>query len=104
VIAVVLIFATRESEAASMALSGGDGGSLLEIASKLFPGLTRAERALLEFADVKNVGRGDYAVVVQAITQTIRATIPPTRAGGTRSARSARYFSAGSARTRLRSR
>jgi hypothetical protein len=63
VIAVVLIFATRESEAASMALSGGDGGSLLEIASKLFPGLTRAERALLEFADVKNVGRGDYAVV-----------------------------------------
>src|SRR5260370_41019014 len=25
-------------------------------------GLTHAERALLEFADLKNVGRGDYAV------------------------------------------
>src|SRR6202011_4051630 len=51
---------------ASAAEKGGgnsNGGSLLEIASKLFPGLTRAERALLEFADVKNVGRGDYAVV-----------------------------------------
>jgi hypothetical protein len=58
-IAAVLIFAAGVREAAKAAASGTDRGSLLEIASKLFPGLTRAERALLEWADVKNVGRGD---------------------------------------------
>jgi len=64
-IAAALIFAASERDAANAAESGdgnSNGGSLLEIASKLFPGLTRAERALLEHADVKNVGRGDYAV------------------------------------------
>lgn len=61
-IAAVLIFAPSESEAVKAGESGGtDDGSLLELASKLFPGLTRAERELLVWADVKNVGRGDYA-------------------------------------------
>jgi hypothetical protein len=61
--AAALIFTSSESESARAAANDGgtDRGSLLEIASKLFPGLTRAGRALLEFADVKNVGRGDYA-------------------------------------------
>jgi hypothetical protein len=66
-IAAAEIFAVNESRASRAARTesgdgGTDRGSLLEVASKLFPRLTRAERALLEFADVKNVGRGDYAV------------------------------------------
>ena len=59
-IAAALTFATSESEAAS----GGntEGESLLEMASKRFPGLTRAERALLGFADKSNQAGGEYAI------------------------------------------
>jgi hypothetical protein len=35
---------------------------LVKLAASRFPNLTHAERALLEHADVKNVGRADYAV------------------------------------------
>ena len=47
-VAAALIFASSEGGAA-----GGNtyGGSLLEMAPRRFPGLTRAERALLVFAD-----------------------------------------------------
>lgn len=38
-----------------------DSTSLLRLASSRFPNLTRAERALLEHADVNGVGRTDYA-------------------------------------------
>jgi hypothetical protein len=60
-IAAALIFVASESAAVGR---GGDtdGGSLQEIASKLFPGLTRAERAMLWFCDVDNVNRGEIAV------------------------------------------
>jgi len=61
---VALLFAPSECDPASAAESGrrnSNGETLLEIGSKLFPELTRAERALLEHADVNNVGRGDYA-------------------------------------------
>jgi hypothetical protein len=54
------MFAPREGEASG----GGNtrGGSLLEMASKRFPGLTRAERALLVFADKSNQAGGEYAI------------------------------------------
>jgi hypothetical protein len=64
-IAVALIFAPSESEAARAAASGGGGSggaSLLEIASKLLSGLTRAERALLEFTDQSNIIRSEFAI------------------------------------------
>src|SRR5215472_1984254 len=55
-----LILARAEGETAGG--GGAAGGSLLEIATKLFPDLTHAERALLEYADIKSVRRGEYAV------------------------------------------
>jgi hypothetical protein len=39
-----------------------DSKTLVNLASARFSNLTRAERALLEHAEVTNVGRGDYAV------------------------------------------
>ena len=54
-IAAALIFAAHESKAAGSGCNT-DGGSLLEMASKLFPRLTLAERALLEHADVQPLG------------------------------------------------
>src|SRR6516164_1899662 len=59
-VAATLIFAPSEGEAASR--GEADRGSLLEMASRLFPDLTRAERALLEYADIRNVARGEYAI------------------------------------------
>jgi len=61
-IAAALIFAASESDAANI---GGniDSASLLALASRQFANLTAAERAVLEYTDVKNVARtGDWAV------------------------------------------
>jgi hypothetical protein len=58
------MFAPSESEAAS----GGNAerGSLLEMASKRFPDLTRAERALFVFADKSNQARGEFAIAASS--------------------------------------
>ena len=37
-------------------------GALIRLAETEFVNLTRAERALLEYADVSNITRGDFAV------------------------------------------
>ena len=39
-----------------------DSSRLVTLASSKFPNLTRAERALLEFSDKSNLGRGEFAV------------------------------------------
>jgi hypothetical protein len=57
--AAALIFAPSEGEAASR--GEADGGSLLGMASKRFPDLSRAERALLEHSDVRNPDRPAFA-------------------------------------------
>jgi len=50
-------------QAASIPGEKSEGGSrLVGLAATLFPNLTRAERALLNHADVRNVGRGEFAV------------------------------------------
>ena len=57
--AAALIFAPSEGEAASR--GEADGGSRLGMASKRFPDLSRAERALLEHSDVRNPDRPAFA-------------------------------------------
>jgi hypothetical protein len=53
---------------------------LVNLAAKRFPALTRAERALLDYADVSNGERGEFAVAgISAIPldqATIRAAPP----------------------------
>lgn len=52
-----------EREVATAGVGENDRGSLLDLASHQFIDLTRAERAVLVYHDVKNVGRvGDWAV------------------------------------------
>jgi len=65
-VGAALICAPTEVESAG----GGDtgGGSLLGVASKRFPDLTRAERALLVFADKSNQADGEYAIAGSSST------------------------------------
>ena len=65
-VGAALICAPTEVESAG----GGDtgGGSLLGVASKQFPDLTRAERALLVFADKSNQADGEYAIAGSSST------------------------------------
>jgi hypothetical protein len=39
-----------------------DSGSLVALAARQFPNLTRAERAMLDYVDVNNTSRGEFAV------------------------------------------
>jgi hypothetical protein len=55
----MLLFTAARAKAA--AASPARNGELLRLAESEFPNLTRAERALLEFADIKNHVRGEFA-------------------------------------------
>jgi hypothetical protein len=58
-----LIFTTSEANAAFGSTRADRDGSLLALAVRQFTSLSHAERAILEFHDVKNIGRtGDFAV------------------------------------------
>jgi hypothetical protein len=53
-----------------------DSTALTKLASATFSNLTRAERALTEHADVKNVGRADYALCGSSTNPTDASNNP----------------------------
>jgi hypothetical protein len=57
---VAAIFATVATCGICAASTGEE--PLAAMAAKFFPNLTRAERVMLEYADVANVSRGDFAI------------------------------------------